>query len=43
MRKILLGLFVIIILTIGIAGYAELNNKPNEVIEESNHSTEIQL
>ena len=43
MRRILLGLFVIIILTIGIVGYTELNNKPNEVIEDSNHSTEIQL
>ncbi|MBP2076298.1 hypothetical protein [Oceanobacillus polygoni] len=43
MRKILLGLFVIMILTIGIVGYTEINNKPNEVIEETDHSKEIHL
>ncbi|WP_010648484.1 hypothetical protein [Oceanobacillus massiliensis] len=43
MRKILLALFVTIILGIGIVGYNNLHDEPNEVIEEKGYSTEIKL
>jgi hypothetical protein len=43
MRKVLLALFAIIILGIGIVGYNDITDKPNEVINEKGHSTEIKL
>lgn len=43
MRKVLVALFVIMILSIGVYGVADSTNNPEEVIEEEKHSTEIQL
>lgn len=43
MRKVLVALFVIMILSIGVYGVADSTNNPEEVIEENEHSSEIQL
>ncbi|WP_267886914.1 hypothetical protein [Oceanobacillus damuensis] len=43
MRKVLLALFAMIIVGIGIAGYNDYTEEPNEVIEEKGYSTEIKL
>ncbi|GAB3048445.1 hypothetical protein [Virgibacillus ainsalahensis] len=41
MKKILVGVFVVIILSVGVLGYNEINNSPVKVIEDNNHSTTI--
>ncbi|MFC2948993.1 hypothetical protein [Virgibacillus sediminis] len=41
MRKVLLALFILIIVGVGLTGYAESNDKPVEVIDDHNHSTTI--
>lgn len=41
MKKSLIALFIVIISAIGIVGYTQPFDGPNEVIEENNHSTTI--
>jgi hypothetical protein len=43
MKKVLVGLFAIIILAFGILGYTEMNNDTNEIVDENSHSTTIKL
>ncbi|WP_277749474.1 hypothetical protein [Oceanobacillus halophilus] len=43
MRKVLLALFIMVILSVGAIGVVKSTDNPGEVIEENGVSTEIQL
>lgn len=42
MKKILVALFIVIILGIGIVGYVQANDQPNEVVDDDNHSITVE-
>ncbi|WP_165768006.1 hypothetical protein [Virgibacillus indicus] len=41
MKKILVALFAIFIIGFGFIGYSQMNDVPNEIVDEDNHSTTI--